>query len=119
MAWRWTKKATINPVNGKMIEAVRAVGQINIFGLRRCEKLLRLLLPYLRVKKDQATCMLEWIERRLSIPTHQAIATRSTTYDEVDDRYYLRMAELKKAGVPQTTPKSYAVRHGAPDDGKI
>lgn len=119
--WHGTglKKGSLNPVNGKTVKAVRAVGQINILGMKRCKKFLELITPYLRIKKDQAECMAEWIERRLSIPTHKAIAERGTTYDAVDDRYYLRMAELKQAGVSETTRQSYAVRHGVADDGKI
>lgn len=119
--WHGTglKKGAVHPVNGKMVKSVRAVGQINIFGFRRSLKLLKVITPYLRIKKDQAECLTEWIERRLSIPCTKAMATRTTTYDAVDDNYYKRMADLKQAGVSETTRQSYAVRFGELNDGKI
>ena len=97
------KKGSINPQTGKEVKAVRAVGQINIFGMKRCKTFLEKIIPYLKIKKDQAECMLEWIERRLSIPTHKAIASRGSTYDEIDDGYYRRMADLKQIGASETT----------------
>lgn len=114
------KKGTINPVNGRLAKAVRAVGQINITGMKRCQTFIPLVLPYLRYKRDQAELMLQWIEYRLSIPYASAISRRlTTTYGDYDEQVYLQMRELKSAGSSTTTRESYSIRYGSPDDGKI
>ncbi len=120
--WRGSemKKGSISPYTGKMIKSGRAVGQIDIFGMKRCQKFIPILLPYLRYKKDQAALMLEWIEYRLSIPYATAISTRvKTTYGEYDEKVFRTMSELKSAGSSTTTRGSHLTRYGLPDDGKI
>ncbi|MBP8291154.1 MAG: LAGLIDADG family homing endonuclease [Caldilineaceae bacterium] len=114
------KKGSINPHTGKMVKAVRSVGQINIMGMKRCQTFIPLVLPYLRYKKDQAELMLQWIEYRLSIPYASAISQRkATTYGDYDDQVYRQMHELKSAGSSTTTRESHTTRYGLPDDGKI
>jgi hypothetical protein len=114
------KKGGINPNTGKMIKAVRAVGQINIFGMKRCQKFLPIIIPYLRYKLDQAVLMQAWIEYRLTIPYASAISKRlTTTYGEYDEQVYRQMHELKSAGASTTTRESHTTRYGLPDDGKI
>lgn len=114
------KKGSINPDTGKMVKAVRAVCQINIGKMKRCQTFIPLVLPYLRYKKDQAELMLQWIEYRLSIPYSSAISQRkTTTYGDYDDQVYRQMHELKSAGSSTTTRESYSTRYGLPDDGKI
>lgn len=113
------KKGGVNPNTGRFIQPRRSQGQINIFGLKRCEKYLKIVTPYLRYKREQAELLLEWIERRLATPYYKAIAERGKSYDEVDDWYYHRLAELKKSGTSETIRQSHTVRHGVADDGKI
>lgn len=45
--------------------------QIRSEGVRRCQKWLFFLMPYLRTKRDQAHVMLEFCESRLGMEGHQ------------------------------------------------
>lgn len=91
----------------------RMMGHVAVSGYRRCQKALATLTSCTRGKRDQAQLLLEFIERRLSIGH-----TKHYTYSEIDERYFLKIRELKRKEAPETT------RGGnrwvsEPDDGKI
>ena len=60
------------------------IHQIQIQGLKRCKRILPVLMPYLRSSKiERASIMLEFIEYRLSCSYNQK-------YGEVEDEMYAR-----------------------------
>lgn len=62
---------------------------IEIYGMKRCEPLLRLLLPYLITKRIEAELLLKFIERRT------ARAHRNKPYESEDYETYEAVKYLK------------------------
>lgn len=90
----------------------RMMGSVQCVGFKRTQKALKILMPYVRAKRDQAQILLEFVERRLAIKP-----TSHNTYNEVDEEYHRRLHQLKEKGASET------IRGGRyqsfPDDGKI
>jgi len=99
------------PHRGTM--AKKMMGIITVAGLRRCEKALALLTPYIRGKKREAELVAEWITRRLAINPG-----KNGTYSEKDDWYYTEIRRLKDKGAPETIRGGHRWA-SEPDDGKI
>jgi hypothetical protein len=64
---------------------------IEVYGMKRCEPLLRELLPYLATKRVEAELMLKFIERR------KAREHRNKPYESEDYRIYEAIKYLKKS----------------------
>jgi hypothetical protein len=68
----------------------KTAGQIQISGIKRVNRALSILAPYVRSKRAQAQALLEFTGRRM------AIYPAKKSYDPEDDEFYRRNKELNK-----------------------
>lgn len=61
--------------------------ELKITGMLRIKKLLNMLLPVLRTKRDRAECLREFIDRRSSVPPKQK-------YTELEHALFLKLRHL-------------------------
>lgn len=47
---------------------------ISIVGMKRIPKLLNTVIPFMQIKREQANCLMEWIQLRQARPMQSAIA---------------------------------------------
>lgn len=101
-------KATRFKGSGKVYLTKRATGNIKIIGYKRARHFLPIIIPYIRGKKVQAELLLEYVNYRLSMPSHGAIASRAeSTYDTIDSTVYNLMAKLKRMDSPETIRQTH------------
>ena len=67
-----------------------SMSNVEVLGMKQCEPLLRMLLPYLITKKLEAQILLEFIERRKSR------GVRNKPYESTDYKAHSALAYLKK-----------------------
>lgn len=94
--------------SGKVYTTNRATGNLKIIGYKRAKHFLPIILPYVRGKKVQAELLLEYVNYRLSMPSHGAIASRAlTTYGDIDSTVYELMAKLKRMDSSETIRQTH------------
>lgn len=79
-----SEKKRVKPVHSKM-------RNVNVYGMKQCEPLLRCLLPYLVTKNLEAQLLLRFIERR------KTRGVRNKPYESVDYETHAAIAYLKKS----------------------
>ena len=65
-------------------------------GQKRTKEILEAILPFLRVKKEQAVILLRFIERREK--TSHKVKWGETSYTKEDDEYYNKIRKLNHKG---------------------